>query len=148
MCTHTEKLTKAFPRLSLYRRNRIMLFTENPKSMHEAKQIALERIRVLFNLARETIHENPTLAQRYVNIARRISMTAKVRLPVECRRQVCRYCKRFILPGVNCRVRLQQQPEPHVVVTCLLCSKRARFPLKNRRKTKHANARNETQNKT
>jgi ribonuclease P protein subunit RPR2 len=116
--------------------------------MHETKQIALERIRILFNLARETIHENPTLAQRYVNIARQISMTAKVRLPVECRRQVCRHCKRFILPGVNCRVRLQQHPEPHVVVTCLLCGKSARVPLKNRRKIKDANAKNETQNKT
>jgi ribonuclease P protein subunit RPR2 len=116
--------------------------------MHETKQIALDRIHILFRLARETIHENPDLAQHYVNIARRISMTAKVRLPPECRRQVCRYCKRLILPGVNCRIRLQQLREPHIVVTCLLCGKSARFPLKNRRKTKHVNGGNETQNKT
>jgi ribonuclease P protein subunit RPR2 len=116
--------------------------------MYETKQIALDRIRTLFRLARETIHENPDLAQRYVNIARRISMTAKVRLPIECRRQVCRYCKKFILPGVNCRVRLQQRWEPHVVVTCSLCGKSARFPLKNRRKTKYVNGEDKTQNKT
>lgn len=116
--------------------------------MHDTKQIALERIRVLFLLARETVHENPDLAQRYVNIARRISMTAKVRLPIECRRQICRHCKRFILPGVNCRVRLRRHLEPQVVVTCLLCGESARFPLKSRRNTKYVNVRNETQNKT
>jgi len=116
--------------------------------MNETKQIALERIHTLFQLARENIHENPALAQHYVNTARRISMTTKVRMPTECRRQICRHCKGFILPGVNCRVRLQRFREPHVVVTCLMCGKSARFPLKNRRKTKHANGENETQNKT
>jgi ribonuclease P protein subunit RPR2 len=116
--------------------------------MHETKRIALDRIRVLFSLARETVHENPDFAQHYVDIARRISMTARVRLPIECRRQVCRHCKGFILPSVNCRVRIQQRPEPHVVVTCLLCGESTRFPLKSRRKTKHVNGRKETQNQT
>ncbi|MCS7115091.1 MAG: ribonuclease P [Nitrososphaerota archaeon] len=98
------------------------------------KRIAMQRIRTLFLLARETYHEDPDLAQRYVNIARRIAMAAKVRLPKEYRRQVCRNCKGFILPGVNCRVRIKQRREPHVVITCLRCGKHARIPLK--RKTK------------
>jgi ribonuclease P protein subunit RPR2 len=144
---HKEKLTETVPWLNLYRHSIILPFLGEPSSMRETKQTALNRIHVLFRLARETIHENPELAQRYVDIARRISMTTKVRLPVEFRRQVCRHCKGFVLPGANCRVRIQRRPEPHLVVTCLLCGESARFPLKSRRKAKHVNGRNETQNK-
>ncbi|HML02640.1 MAG TPA: ribonuclease P [Candidatus Bathyarchaeia archaeon] len=102
--------------------------------MNTTKQIALERIGILFRLSRQVVNENPERAQRYVDIARRLSMTARVRLPVEYRRQVCRHCKRFILPGINCRVRIQQRREPHVVVTCLQCGGHMRFPLRNKKK--------------
>ncbi len=105
------------------------------KKMDDAtKRIAIHRIQTLFSLARETFHEDPSLAQRYVDIARKIAMAAKVRLPREYRRQVCRYCKSFILPGVNCRVRVKQRREPHMAITCLNCGKQMRIPLKRKRK--------------
>ncbi len=97
------------------------------------KRIALQRIRTLFRLAREIFHEDPALAQRYVDMARKIAMGANVRLPREYRRQVCRHCKSFILPGVNCRVRVKQRREPHVVITCLKCGKQMRIPLRKRK---------------
>jgi ribonuclease P protein subunit RPR2 len=97
------------------------------------KRIALQRIRKLFRLAREVIHEDSALAQRYVDIARKVAMAAKVRLPKECTRQVCQHCKSFILPGVNCRVRIKQRREPHVVITCLNCGKQMRIPLRKRK---------------
>jgi ribonuclease P protein subunit RPR2 len=99
----------------------------------DTRHVALQRIRTLFNLARETAHEDPALAQRYVGLARRIAMAAKVRLPKECRLQVCRHCKSFILPGVNCRVRLKQRRKPHIVITCLNCGKQMRRPIGNRK---------------
>ena len=99
------------------------------------KRIAMQRIRTLFHLARETVHEDPALAQRYVDIARKVAMAAKVRLPRKYRRQVCPHCKSFILPGVNCRVRVKQRREPHVVITCLNCGKQMRIPLKRREKS-------------
>jgi len=98
------------------------------------KRIAMQRIHTLFRLAKETFHEDAFLAQRYVDTARKIVMAAKVRLPREYRRQVCRHCKSFILPGANCRVRIKQRREPHVVITCLKCGKRTRIPLKERPK--------------
>ncbi len=94
------------------------------------KRIAIQRIRRLFRLAREIFHEDPALAQRYVDMARKIAMAARVRLPREYRRQVCRRCKSFILPSVNCRVRVKQRREPHVVITCLNCGKQMRIPLR------------------
>jgi ribonuclease P protein subunit RPR2 len=96
------------------------------------KRLAMQRIQTLFRLAKETFRENPSLAQRYVDTARKIAMAAKVRLPRKYRRQVCKHCKSFILPGVNCRVRIKQQREPHVVITCLNCGKQTRLPMKKK----------------
>ena len=107
---------------------------DNLFEMKATKQIALQRVRILFRLAREVVHEDPELAQRYVKIARKIAMRTKLRLPREYRRLVCRHCKSFILPGVNCRVRIQSRREPHVVITCLNCGKHSRMPLKDREK--------------
>lgn len=98
----------------------------------ETKQIALSRIEALFELAQQTIRENPTLAQKYVAAARKIAMATRVRLPAKYRRQVCRRCKRFILPNVNCRVRIRQRREPHVVITCMECGGHTRIPLRKR----------------
>jgi len=105
------------------------------KCVVATKQIALQRVHILFRLARETIREDPELAQRYVKIARKIAMRTKLRLPKEYRRQVCRHCKSFVFPGVNCRIRIQSRREPHVVVTCFNCGKHTRIPLKGREKT-------------
>src|SRR4030042_1000 len=99
----------------------------------DTRTIALQRVQTLFRLANGIFSEDPALAQRYVDIARRIAMAARIHLPKEYRRQVCRHCKSFILPGVNCRVRVRQRREPHVVITCLKCGNQMRVPL---RKTK------------
>jgi ribonuclease P protein subunit RPR2 len=96
------------------------------------KRIAMQRVQTLFRLAREVFHENPSLAQRYVDTARKIAMAAKIRLPTEYRRQICRHCKSFILPGVNSRVRIKQQRESHVVVTCLKCGQQTRIMLRKK----------------
>ena len=104
--------------------------------MNEARQIAIERINVLFRLAKEKIREEPELAQRYAEIARKIAMRTKIRLPKEYRQMICRHCKSFIYPSVNCRVRIQQRREPHMVITCLVCNKIIRMPLRTKNSKK------------
>jgi ribonuclease P protein subunit RPR2 len=98
------------------------------------KKIALKRIRTLFSLAKEMISKDPELAQKYVATARKIAMATKVRLPREYKQQVCKHCKKFILPNINCRVRTQPRRESHLVITCLECGKHMRIPLKRRGK--------------
>jgi ribonuclease P protein subunit RPR2 len=95
----------------------------------DMRRVAMQRIQTLFHLANEIFNEDPNLAQRYVDLARKIAMSVRLRLPKEYRHQVCRHCKSFILPGVNCRVRIQQRREPHMVITCLSCGKHMRIPL-------------------
>ena len=85
-------------------------------------------------MAEETISKDPELAQRYASIARKLEMHYKVKRPAEYRHTICKHCKKFILPGENCRVRLQRRREPHVVITCLNCGGYMRIPIRKSRR--------------
>lgn len=98
----------------------------------ENRRIALERISILFKTAIETFDGKPELAQRYVDLARKIGMRYKVRIPREFRRMVCKHCKGFILPGKNCTIRIRQERETHLVLTCLRCGGHMRVPLREK----------------
>jgi ribonuclease P protein subunit RPR2 len=96
------------------------------------KQIARQRIEILFGQARKAARSDPKLAAQYVESARRIAMAAKIRLPLEFRRQTCKECSSLFVHGINCRVRVKQKREPHVTVTCLNCGKQTRIMLKQK----------------
>lgn len=102
--------------------------------MKDTEKIALKRIHVLFKLAKEIIHDNSELAQRYVQVARKIAMRTRLKMPKEYRMLICKKCKKFIVPGVNCRVRIQQRRQTHIVITCLNCKEYSRIPLLSREK--------------
>ena len=84
-------------------------------------------------MAEETIGKDPELAQRYASIARELEMHYKVKRPAKYRHTICKHCKKFILPGANCRVRIQRRREPHVVITCLNCGGHMRIPIRRSR---------------
>jgi ribonuclease P protein subunit RPR2 len=96
------------------------------------KQIARQRIEILFWQAKIFAHSNPKLATVYVESARRIAMAARIRLPIEFRRETCKECNALFIHGVNCRVRIKQKREPHVVVTCLNCENHTRYMLRKK----------------
>jgi ribonuclease P protein subunit RPR2 len=100
------------------------------------RQIAKQRIAVLFEQARKVARADPELAGQYVATARRIAMAARVGLPVGFRRQTCKACNCLFVYGVNCRVRVKQKREPHVVVTCLNCGSQTRILLKEKKGAK------------
>jgi ribonuclease P protein subunit RPR2 len=98
-----------------------------------AKQIARQRIQLLFQQAKNVYCENPQLSSRYVATARKIAMAAKIPLPKVYKRQICKKCNTLLVQGDNCRVRIKQKREPHVVITCLSCGCKTRIPLKKKR---------------
>jgi len=130
------RITSSSERGRLREKDKTLMHTRHEWlfAMTSTKRIALKRVHILFGLAKEVIREDPELAQRYVQIARKIAMRTQLRLPKEYRRLICRKCKSFILPGVNCRIRIQQRREPHMVITCLNCGGHTRIPLKRRKK--------------
>jgi ribonuclease P protein subunit RPR2 len=93
------------------------------------KQIAKQRIQTLFQQAEKTRKANPQLSSHYVATARKIAMAAKIRLPAAFKRGICKNCNVMLVPGDNCRVRIKQKREPHVVITCLNCGYKTRIML-------------------
>jgi ribonuclease P protein subunit RPR2 len=96
------------------------------------RRIALERIDILFSFAQKMYRDSPELSHRYVDLARRIAMRTRTKMPREYRMRFCRKCKSFLVPGVNCRHRIRQRREPHVAVTCFECGYIGRRPIGGR----------------
>ena len=88
------------------------------------KQLAQENIKSLFSQARKQFREDRELAHAQVKAARRLSMKYKVRIPKELRRQMCKHCYRYLMPGANVRIRTKNGK---VVYYCLECKKFMRF---------------------
>jgi len=96
-----------------------------PKS--KQKEIALERITILFQEAAKIFPRNKALANRYVELARKIAMKVKVSIPTTLKRRFCKHCHAYLVPGVNCRVRTRAGK---VVISCLVCKNFMRIPLR------------------
>ena len=105
------------------------------------KDIARQRIAILYAQAQSVPKEDSKLASEYIGLARRIAMAAKIRLPLEFRRTTCKDCNALFVHGVNVRVRVKQKREPHVVVTCLNCGHQTRMLMrkKEQKKVEHQN---------
>jgi ribonuclease P protein subunit RPR2 len=102
------------------------------KSEHE--EIAKEHIKRYLELAKDRFSKNPSLADRYVKLARDVAMKFRIRMPSAYKRLFCPHCYSFMMPGKTLRVRVH---EHRVIYYCLRCKKFWRKPLTTRKqKTK------------
>jgi ribonuclease P protein subunit RPR2 len=99
-----------------------------------AKQIARQRIQVLFQKAKSVYRDDPLLSSRYIATARKIAMAVRIPFPTMYKRQICKSCNMLLVQGDNCRVRIRQRREPHAVVTCFNCGYKKRIPLRKKEK--------------
>jgi ribonuclease P protein subunit RPR2 len=111
---------------TIWNRNEdILMRTPPPRS----KKIAKERISFLFCRAAEFFSVDPPTSDKCVALARKISMRHRVRIDRAHKRQFCRHCYRFLVPGENVRVRIARGK---VVMTCLSCGRQMRIMVKKR----------------
>ena len=96
------------------------------------KEIALQRVRILFKEARTTFNEDPELADNYVKKARKLAMKVNLKFPRELKRKFCKHCYSYLMPGKNCRIRTKNKK---VVYYCLKCKKYMRFPFLKEKKS-------------
>ena len=89
--------------------------------------IAKSRMEGLFKQADKVFGKSPKLADRYVELARKISMKYKIRIPSMLKKRFCKHCHCFLKQGVNCRARLNKGK---LVYYCLNCRHYMRFPYK------------------
>ena len=85
------------------------------------KQIAIRRMEILFNNAISNAKNNPSLAQKQAEIAKKISMKFKITMPFEIRSNFCKKCKKFIAPGITSKIRLGSKPKS-IRITCSYCN--------------------------
>jgi ribonuclease P protein subunit RPR2 len=94
------------------------------------KKIASHRIRYLFFLAEKCALEGKlNLSDRYVALARKISMKYLVPIPTEYIRRFCKHCYCYLLPPLTCRVRIHRGM---IIIYCSKCKKYSRIPLRER----------------
>ena len=96
-----------------------------PNQKDKISKVAEERIRALFKEAESS--KDRKLCDRYVKIARKISLKTKTKLPKELKKRICKHCEKYLVPGENCRIRLSKGK---MVYYCLNCRHFMRFPYK------------------
>ncbi len=88
------------------------------------QKLALERIEFLMERAVEIYSKNSDLANKYVDLVRKYSMSSKARIPIKYKKIICKKCKKLLIPGVSSRHRIQSRKKrgSRYVVTCLNCN--------------------------
>ena len=87
------------------------------------KPLARERIAVLFSQAEKVYHEHPGYSTGKSPLPGR-SPCASGQDRTANRHRFCHHCYRYMVPGVNMRVRVHHG---WVAVTCLECKKTTRY---------------------
>jgi ribonuclease P protein subunit RPR2 len=85
----------------------------------EVKELARERIEIL--LASALREKDEGLAAMQADLAKKIAMRHRVRLPYKMRQLFCKKCKAFIVPGRTARVRIGRASTKAVRLTCVIC---------------------------
>ena len=93
------------------------------------KDIAGERILILFGLAGREFKKHKERSRRHVQLARRIGMRYNVKIPKNLKRSFCKLCNSYLKPGVNCRVRTNPRQNA-VIIKCLECGRISRHPYR------------------
>ena len=82
-------------------------------------------------MADKVFSKNKKLANRYVQLARKIQMKIRVRMPKGYKRKYCKHCYSYLRPGVNCRVRVDNKI---VSYKCFNCKKYGHYKSECRSK--------------
>ena len=99
------------------------------KIKEEQREIAMERIEILFKLADEfALSGNIKRADACVELARKIAMKYNLRIPREYKRKFCKYCYKYLLPSVTSTVRTNPR-EHRVEVRCMECGRSMFYPF-------------------
>ncbi|MDR3292188.1 MAG: ribonuclease P [Methanobrevibacter sp.] len=104
--------------------------SKRPKWMRD---IAKERIEILFTLATKEFSQNPLRSHRYVELARNISKKYKTKIPKKWSHSYCKTCYKFLFPNKNSRVRLVSS---EVHIKCHECNNVMIIPYKKEKKLK------------
>lgn len=87
-------------------------------SKNKRREIALERIYRLFELAEAEFALHPERSKRYVELARKISTRNKAPIPAELKKRFCKKCGAFLVEGKNAE---WKEIGPLIEIKCSEC---------------------------
>jgi len=93
------------------------------------RTFVVQQLQRLFDLAEVAVQQgDEALGQHYVDVARRMVLRTRVRLPRELRHRYCHQCGQLFRPGSNSRVRVRSEGQTrYLVITCLACGFRQKL---------------------
>ena len=90
------------------------------------RKIAKERIEILFSMMEKMKDEDYELTRRYIELARKIGMKYRVKIPKKFKILFCKKCLYPYRAG-KFRVRIRKS---RVIITCLNCGYERRIPIR------------------
>ena len=100
--------------------------SKNNRKNSQLLKIADKHIKSLFNLAINPSVKSQKLRNRYIHLARLISMKFQIKLNSGHKRVFCKHCYHALIPGKNLRVRVHNHK---LIYYCLDCKQFWRKPL-------------------
>jgi ribonuclease P protein subunit RPR2 len=88
------------------------------KKREEEKKAALQRIKMLFALAKQEFPKHPDRAHRYARMINDLIKKVRVRPPKSIRMFICKECNHFLYPGKNLKVKSMKG---FMIYECLNC---------------------------
>lgn len=84
------------------------------------RDIAAERIKILYALAKEAYKTDPELSAKYIKHIKKISKHYKISLSADFKKNVCKKCDAILIPGKSSSIRIASVKK-YVVIKCLNC---------------------------
>ena len=100
---------------------------DNRNKKKQQQDVAKSRMNELFSQADKVFKKSVELANRYVELARKISLKYKVPFTKEQKMQFCKKCNSFLKTGVNSKIRVSQGK---VIIHCKNCKNMRKFIYK------------------
>ena len=69
------------------------------KNKSKLKKEVLSTVNNLFKLAEVVSRDNPKLANKYINLARKNAMKVNLKLPRNLKRKFCKHCYSYFMPS-------------------------------------------------
>lgn len=96
--------------------------------MSTKKEKDLEKVKEKIDLLmkKASLEKDLSKAKKYVRKARVLAMKYRISMK-KYRIRICRHCKAFLVPSLNCRIRIHKS---RIIYKCLECNNFMRFPFK------------------
>jgi ribonuclease P protein subunit RPR2 len=91
------------------------------------REIAAERIKILYLLSVNSYDSDPELSKRYARLIKQIGRHYKITLDKEIKQHICKKCGSILIPGKNMKVTIASSKRL-VLYRCLNCGTEKRLP--------------------